>query len=85
MATQRMKLDYNHLMELVYDFLNKNHSEDNDRDVVAVDMGFGLLNVYLKEIAERALEIKDEVLIELFKDLYLLVEEKSEKTKASEK
>ncbi len=81
MATQRMKLDYNHLMELVYDFLNKNHSDDNNRDVVAIDVGLNLFNAYLKQIAERALEIKDEVLIELFKDLYLLVEE----NKVSEK
>ena len=74
MATHRMKLDYNHLMEIIDDFLDKGSTEETERDIFAIGMGLNLLTAYLKDIAERTLEINDEVLIELLKDLYILKE-----------
>ena len=71
MATQRVKLDYNHLMLQIDNFLSEN-SEDNDTLVFGIAMGLELLSKYIKNIAERAIEINDEVLIDLLKDLCVL-------------
>ena len=73
MATQRVKLDYNHLMLQIDNFLSDN-SEDNDTLVFGIVMGLELLSKYIKNIAERAIELNDEVLIELLKDLCVLKE-----------
>lgn len=74
MATQRMKLDYNHLMQQIVDFLNKNSTEENERFAWGIGVGLELLEVYMKNIAERVIELNDDVLIGLLKDLYILVE-----------
>lgn len=71
MATQRVKLDYNHLMLQIDNFLSDN-SEDNDTIVFGIAMGLELLSKYIKNIAERAIELNDEVLIDLLKDLCVL-------------
>ena len=73
MATQRVKLDYNHLMLQIDNFLSDN-SEDNDTLVFGIAMGLELLSKYIKNIAERAIELNDEILIELLKDLCVLKE-----------
>ena len=74
MATQRIKLDYNHLMEQIADFLNENSSEDNEIMVFGLGIGLELLGAYMKNIAERAIELNDDVLIGLLKDLCILTE-----------
>ena len=74
MATQRMKLDYNHLMQQIVDFLNENNTEENERFVFGLGIGLELLEAYMKNIAERVIELNDEVLIGLLKDLCILVE-----------
>lgn len=71
MATQRVKLDYNHLMLQIDNFLSDN-SEDNDTLIFGIAMGLELLSKYIKNIAERAIELNDEVLIDLLKDLCVL-------------
>ena len=73
MATQRVKLDYNHLMEQIDSFLD-DKSEDNDTLVFGIAMGLELLSAYIKNIAERAIELNDDVLIGLLKDLCILRE-----------
>lgn len=78
MATQRIKLDYNHLMQQVVDFLNENSSEDNERLAFGIGMGLELLEAYMKNIAERAIELNDDILIGLLKDLCILIEKESE-------
>ena len=78
MATQRIKLDYNHLMEQVGDFLNENQSEDNEIMVWGIATGLELLAAYIKNIAERAIKLNDDVLIGLLKDLCILTEKRSE-------
>lgn len=74
MATQRVKLDYNHLMQQIVDFLNENSTEDNERDVFGLGIGLQLLEAYMKNIAKRAIELNDDALIELLKDLYILID-----------
>lgn len=74
MATQRMKLDYNHLMQQIVDFLNENSTEENEHFVWGLGVGLELLEAYMKNIAERVIELKDDVLIGLLKDLCILVE-----------
>jgi hypothetical protein len=74
MATQRMKLDYNHLMQQIVDFLNENSTEENERFVWGLGIGLELLEAYMKNIAERAIELNDDVLIGLLKDLCILIE-----------
>ena len=71
MATQRVKLDYNHLMLQIDNFLSDN-SEENDTLVFGIVMGLELLSKYIKNIAERAIELNDAVLIDLLKDLCVL-------------
>jgi hypothetical protein len=73
MATQRIKLDYNHLMEQIDGFLS-DKSEENDTLVLGIAMGLDFLGAYIKNIAERAIELNDEVLIDLLKDLCILKE-----------
>ena len=74
MATQRMKLDYNHLMQQIVDFLNENSTEENARFAWGLGIGLELLEAYMKNIAERVIELNDDVLIGLLKDLGILVE-----------
>lgn len=76
MATQRVRLDYNHLMEQIDCFLADN-AEDNDLIVFGIVTGLELLSAYIKNIAERAIEINDEILIDLLKDLCVLKEKGS--------
>lgn len=86
MATQRMKLDYNHLMQQIVDFLNENSTEENERFVWGLGIGLELLDAYMKNIAERVIEINDDVLIGLLKDLYVLVEnEQNDNTRTKER
>lgn len=77
MATQRVKLDYNHLILQIDNFLSDN-SEDNEKLVFGIAMGLELLSKYIKNIAERAIELNDEVLIDLLKDLCVLKEKGGE-------
>ena len=77
MATQRIKLDYNHLMQQIAEFLNENCSEDNERLGFGIGMGLELLDAYMKNIAERAIELNDNALIDLLKDLCILIEKEN--------
>ena len=73
MAAQRVKLDYNHLMEQI-DGVLADKAEDNDTLVFGIVIGLELLSAYIRNIAERAIEINDETLIELLKDMCILKE-----------
>lgn len=74
MSTQRMKLDYNHLMQQIVDFLNENNTEQNELSTLGISIGLELLEAYMKNIAERVIVLNDDVLIDLLKDLCILVE-----------
>lgn len=73
MTTQRVKLDYNNLIKQIDDYLHDG-IEQNDDAAFGIATGMELLSVYIKSIAERAIELNDDVLIELLKDLCILKE-----------
>lgn len=69
----RVKLDYNHLLDLIGDVLADEALQERGI-TFGIAIGLELLSSYLRQIAERAVEIEDEVLIDLLKDLYLIKE-----------
>ena len=66
------------MMQQIVDFLNENSTEDNERFVFGIGIGLELLEAYMKNIAQRAIELNDDVLIGLLKDLCILIEKESE-------
>ena len=76
MASNRMKLDINHLYEMIDEILGDESSAKVSEHGFAVAIGLELLANYLKAIALRAIEIEDNDLIELMLDLHVLKEEK---------
>ena len=70
----RVKLDYNHLMEQIDDVLTESESAQEEGTAFGIAIGLTLLSSYLRQIAERAIEIEDEVLLGLLKDLYIIKE-----------
>lgn len=61
----RMKIDFNNFLNLV--------CEATDEDW-RITTGLNLLASYMKEIAERALELEDDVLISILCDMNILKE-----------
>ena len=72
----RIKLDYNHLLDLIGDVLADEALQERGI-TFGVAIGLELLSSYLRQIAERAVKIEDEVLIDLLKDLYIIKESES--------
>lgn len=75
MATHRIKLDYNHLFELIDETLGAEDIETVQRNSFGIAVGLELLSAYLRDIAQHAIDIEDEYLIEIFKDMCILKEE----------
>lgn len=69
-----MKLNYGNLIRNIDEVLSKSRSRIVQENAFGIAMGINILNEYLRRIGERALEINDEVLIGLLKDLEILVE-----------
>lgn len=76
MDKQRIKLDYNNLMRNIDDTLSNSRSKIVRENEYGIMIGIQLLSAYLKEIAERAIEINDDVLIDILCDLNVLTEAK---------
>jgi len=74
MAEYRVKLDYNHLLDQIDDVLTVSRSKAAKEKAFSIAVGLQLLSSYLRQIAERAIEIEDEVLLDLLKDLYVISE-----------
>jgi hypothetical protein len=70
----RMKLDINHLYELIDEVLSNSGSKIIKERGFAISVGLDLLQNYLRDIAERAIELNDDVLIDLLLDLHVLKE-----------
>ena len=69
MATNRAKLDYNNLIKSICDILSKSGSVSVRQNGVEIRTGLNLLTQYLQKIAERAIELKDDVLLEILLDM----------------
>lgn len=72
--TRRMKLNYNGFVESVADVLSCESIEDVQLDAFGVEVGLQLLNSYLFELAEHAIEAEDEWLLEWCKNLMIVTE-----------
>ena len=71
----RIKLDYNNLLRQIDDVLSSSRSKVVKENAFGISVGLQLLSSYLKNIAERAVELDDEVLIGLLLDLCILKKE----------
>lgn len=71
----RVKLDYNNLLQQIDDVLSASRSKVAKENALGISVGLQILSTYIKSIAERAIEIEDDVLIGLLLDLGVLKEE----------
>lgn len=71
----RVKLDYNNLLRQIDDVLSASRSKVAKENALGISVGLQILSTYIKSIAERAIEIEDDVLIGLLLDLGVLKEE----------
>ena len=72
---RRMKMDINNWIRQVDDVLSNSRSKIVRENRYGISIGMDLLLAYLKEIAERAIELNDEELIEILLDLHVLKKE----------
>lgn len=73
--SKRMKMDINNWIRQVDDVLSNSRSKIIRENGYGISIGLDLLLAYLKEIAERAIELQDEKLIEILLDLHVLKQE----------
>lgn len=73
--TQRMKMDINNWVRLVDEVLSNSRSKIVRENRFGISVGIELLLAYLKDIAERAIELDDKKLIEILIDLHVLIQE----------
>lgn len=67
-----MKMDYNHLVESIGEILSNSRSKVVRENGFGIEIGLNLLTSYLKDIAERAIELDDDVLLGLLLDMHIL-------------
>ena len=70
--TQRMKLNYNHLLETIDAVMSNSRSKIARENGFGIGIGLNMLTSYLKQIAERAIELNDEVLLGLLEDMMIV-------------
>lgn len=68
----RMKIDINNWVRQVDDVLSNSRSKIVRENRFGISIGLDLLLLYLKEIAERAIELNDDKLIEILVALCVL-------------
>lgn len=73
--THRMKMDINNWVRLVDEVLQNSRSKIVRENRFGISVGIELLLAYLKDIAERAIELDDKKLIEILIDLHVLKQE----------
>ena len=67
-----MKLDYNNLIKTISETMSRSHSKTVRQNAFGIEIGLEMLSNYLKRIAERAIELNDEVLLGLLVDMMIL-------------
>lgn len=72
---RRMKMDINNWVRQVDEVLSNSRSKIIRENGYGISVGLDLLLLYLKEIANRAVELQDEKLIEILLDLHVLKKE----------
>ena len=74
----RIKLDINNLFRLIEEVISNSRSKIAKENGFGIAVGIEVLTAYLRQIAERAIEINDEVLLDLLLDLHVLKEDEPE-------
>ena len=69
MAKDRVKLDYNNLIKSICDILLRSRSKTVRQNSFGIGVGLNLLTEKLQKIAERAIDLKDDVLLEILLDM----------------
>lgn len=72
---RRMKMDINNWVRQVDEVLSNSRSKIIRENGYGISVGLDLLLSYLREIANRAVELQDEKLIEILLDLHVLQQE----------
>lgn len=76
--TMRMKMDINNFFRLVDEVMSNSRSKIARENGFGIAVGMEMLSSYLRQIAERAIELNDDVLLDLLVDLHVLKEEKED-------
>ena len=61
----RVKMDYNNLVEEIDRTLSESKSRVVKENAFGISVGLKLLSGYLRDIAQRAIDLEDDKLIEL--------------------
>ena len=73
--THRMKMDINNWFRLVNEVISNSRSKIARENGFGIAIGMELLTSYLRQIAERAIDLADDELIDLLLDLHVLKED----------
>lgn len=68
----KVKLDYNGLIRQIEETIDADNIEYLESNALYVDVGLQLLEGYMREIAEHAIETQDPWLIEWCKNLMII-------------
>ena len=70
--TIHMRIDINHLYECIDDVISNSRSKIANANRIPITVGLEILQSALRRIAERAIELNDDVLIEELLNLQVL-------------
>lgn len=73
----RMKLDYNNLLSNIDRTLSESRSRVVKENAFGIAVGLELLSGYLRDIAQRAIDLNDDKLIELCVGMGILKQEEN--------
>lgn len=76
--TMRMKMDINNFFRLIEEVISNSRSKIARENGFGIAVGMEMLSSYLRQIAERAIELNDDVLLDLLVDLHVLKEVKED-------
>lgn len=74
-SVMRMKLDYNNLLSNIDRTLSESKSRVVKENAFGIGVGLNLLTGYLRDIAQRAIDLEDDKLIELCVGMGILKQE----------
>ena len=76
--TMRMKMDINNFFRLIDEVMSNSRSKIAKENGFGIAVGMEMLSSYLRQIAERAIELNDDVLLDILVDLHVLKEVKED-------
>ena len=77
---RQMKLNYNGFIEHIADVLASEDIEAVQNEAWSIEVGIQLLNGYMEQMARRAIETKDEFLVEWCKCLCIITDGEEEQS-----